>query len=280
MLVTNYSYITGALGGHRHSGLTNPLNFLQPHVMRGYFTYADLGPNDSQIKRDSFPTGTNPPYSYVMGDKGALLSSTTTIDGIGTLAAAVAMGRSVAAVIAGTGSLTVNMSLVIQVAAALAGTGALTASMTGKVELACVLAGTGNLTVALGLLANVVANLTGSGTLSADLRGKAAIAAHIFVNESEATTEQLVAAVWNALAASFNTAGTMGNKMNSAGSAGDPWSTILPGSYTGSQAGQIVSQINTVLDDLDDVKGAGFDTLKHNLKKIKEAAQEAADLSA
>jgi hypothetical protein len=56
--------------------------------------------------------------------------------------------------------------------------------------------------------------------------------------------------------------------------------TSLPGGYSGTQAGAIVAKIEDVLDELGDVKGAGFDTLKHNLKKIKEAAQEAADLSA
>jgi hypothetical protein len=278
MLIRNYTYDMGNLSGHYHSGITNPLLFIAPHRMRGYFTRPEAV--EAQVSRDSFPTGTNPPYSYVLGDKGALISSTTQISGTGSLTSSVAMGRSVSATINGTGSLTAGVSLIVQVAAALTGTGALTASMTGVVSLACTLAGSGNLTASLGLLANVVANLTGSGSLSADVRGKASVSATIYVNAGTATTEELAAAVWNALAASFNTAGTMGNKMNAAGSAGDPWSTILPGSYTGSQAGAIVAQIDDILSDLDEVKGAGFDTLKHNLKKIKEAAQEAADLSA
>lgn len=36
------------------------------------------------------------------------------------------------------------------------------------------------------------------------------------------------------------TAGTVGAAINAAGSAGDPWATDLPGSYTGVQAGKIV----------------------------------------
>lgn len=280
MLIRNYTYYTGNIGGHMHSGLTNPLNFIAPHTMRGYFTRLDENPVLEQTKRDSFPTGTNPPYSYLMGDKGALVASTTTISGSGSLTSAVAMGRSLSTTINGTGTLTAGVSLIVQVAAALNGTGTLTASMKGVVALACTLAGSGSLTASLGLLANVVANLTGSGTLIANVKGKASVSATIYVNAGTASTAEMAAAVWNALAASFNTAGTMGNKLNAAGSAGDPWSTILPGSYTGSQAGQIVSQITEILNELDDVKGAGFDTLKHNLKKIKEAAQDAADLSA
>lgn len=41
-------------------------------------------------------------------------------------------------------------------------------------------------------------------------------------------------------AAAHNTAGTIGAKINSAASAGDPWATALPGSYTSGQAGNIV----------------------------------------
>ena len=50
--------------------------------------------------------------------------------------------------------------------------------------------------------------------------------------------------VWNALKADYNTAATMGNAMNSAASAGDPWATELPGAYTGIQAGNLLNLIN------------------------------------
>ena len=54
------------------------------------------------------------------------------------------------------------------------------------------------------------------------------------------TETDVAEAVLDATASSHNTAGTIGNKINSAGSAGDPWSTALPGSYTSGQAGKIV----------------------------------------
>lgn len=50
----------------------------------------------------------------------------------------------------------------------------------------------------------------------------------------------VASAAWDATATSYNTAGTMGNKLNSAASAGDPWTTALPGSYTAGSAGYIV----------------------------------------
>jgi hypothetical protein len=47
--------------------------------------------------------------------------------------------------------------------------------------------------------------------------------------------------VWDEALAGHLTAGSAGNALNGAGSAGDPWSTSLPGSYTTGQAGHILS---------------------------------------
>ena len=47
----------------------------------------------------------------------------------------------------------------------------------------------------------------------------------------------------------------MGNKMNSAASAGDPWATALPGSYLSTEAGGILAQIKTLTDELHRLQG-------------------------
>jgi hypothetical protein len=52
-------------------------------------------------------------------------------------------------------------------------------------------------------------------------------------------------AVWDEAIAGHLTAGSTGASLNAAGSAGDPWATTLPGSYTGSQAGKILDDILT-----------------------------------
>jgi hypothetical protein len=43
--------------------------------------------------------------------------------------------------------------------------------------------------------------------------------------------------------------------MNSAASAGDPWSTALPGSYADGEAGKILAQIQTLVDELHKIQG-------------------------
>lgn len=228
--------------------------------MRGYYTYADAGPNTEQIKRDSFPTGTNPPYSLVMGDKGTLLSSTTTIDGEGLFSiTSLAMGLAAASDLEGEGDITsASLSLIIQLACNILASGDISAGLVGKLEMASALAGSGDLTASLNLIAFVVSELTGSGTMSGTFFGTASLASDIS-SSSTLSPENLAAAVWNSIAASFNTAGTMGNKMNSAASAGDPWSTPLPGSYLSTEAGGILAQIQTLVDELYKMRGLDAD---------------------
>lgn len=243
MLIANYSIIN-QLCGHNHSGITNPLKWIRPHVMRGYYTYTDVGPNDAQIQRDGFPTGTNPPYSLVLGDKGALLSSTTTLHGATTVTSNVAMGRAIESTLTGTGALTdAPLSLIIQLAcSALNGSGVLSVSMSGIVQLASSLAGTGDLTASLKLLASVICTMTGSGAITSTLRGTATLEADI-TPFTTLSPENLAASVWNAVAASYNSAGTMGEKLNDAGSAANPWTEVIESGYTAAEILRILAAV-------------------------------------
>jgi len=79
--------------------------------------------------------------------------------------------------------------------------------------------------------------------------------ADITVTGTGLTTANVGQAVWSALAAANNDPDTMGEKLNDAGAGGDPWSTTLPGSYTGSEAGALVDQINTLITELHRLHG-------------------------
>lgn len=253
MLIANYSYIN-QICGHNHSGITNPCKFLRPHVMRGYYGKSQVDGNIEQIKRDGFPTGSNPPYAIVMGDKGGLLSSSNTISGVSSTSISMAMGLAAQSALSGSGNLTGGLSLVIQLACGILAEGDISASLVGKLEMASALAGQGDLEASLGLIAFVVSEITGSGSVEGTFYGTASLAADIS-SSSTLSPENLAAAVWNSIAASFNTAGTMGAKMNSAASAGDPWATALPGSYLSTEAGGILAQIQYLVDELHKIQG-------------------------
>jgi hypothetical protein len=58
------------------------------------------------------------------------------------------------------------------------------------------------------------------------------------------TEATITAAVWSALAAAYNVPGTMGEKLNGAGSAGNPWTEIIE---SGMSAADILRVVLAVL---------------------------------
>lgn len=73
------------------------------------------------------------------------------------------------------------------------------------------------------------------------------------------TAATIADAVWDETIGDHLAAGSTGAALNAAGSAGDPWTTTLPGSYTGSQAGKILADIlvdtgTTLQAEVDDIQ--------------------------
>ena len=54
--------------------------------------------------------------------------------------------------------------------------------------------------------------------------------------------------IWQSQASAYNAAGTMGNRVNAAGAAGDPWGIPLPGSYVAGSAGYILASVKINTD--------------------------------
>jgi hypothetical protein len=83
----------------------------------------------------------------------------------------------------------------------------------------------------------------GVGTLVlASPRGRARPTILVDVGASPSAFD-IAQAVWTTQASAVNISGTMGGKVNEAGSAGDPWGTALPGSYAPGTAGYIVGTL-------------------------------------
>ena len=167
------------------------------------------------------PSGAEPPYTWLMSVKGGGLAAFNTVYGEGELEASLALGKDLTAELAGSGTISAaSLSLIVAFAASLTGSSTLTGSMRGAVQLAAELAGQGDISAALGLIAWCAADLTGAGSLNgSNLTGLANLSAEI-LSYGELTPEGLRDAVWKAAAASFNDAGTMGAKLNSAASGG------------------------------------------------------------
>lgn len=71
---------------------------------------------------------------------------------------------------------------------------------------------------------------------------------------NDPTAAAIADAVWDEALSGHLGAGSTGEALNAAGAAGDPWTTSLPGSYTGSQAGKMLSDI---LTDTAEIGAAG-----------------------
>lgn len=259
MLLANYTQ-SNRNPRKEYGGFTNPLGAFKPTIFPGFYT-----PGEAVTGRDksAFNNGYTAPYAWHLPPKAGGLGSVNNLVGTGTLTSSMAGGKALAADLAGVGVITPpSLSLVTSLASALAGTGALTASMTSTISLAAALAGEGQIVASLGLLAGVIANLTGTGALSGNLRGTAALEADI-TPFSELSPESLAASVWNALAASFNEAGTMGEKMNDAGSAANPWTEEIETGYTAEDLLRLVAA--ALLGKLD-----GADTTTITMRDVND----------
>lgn len=240
-LLGNYSIIlknpATFIGGTQVSNARSAFN-MEGQMLQMYYGESEGGGLPLTASLD---TGTEPPYSWHLAEKGGEMSSTTMTNGTATLTASQQNGINIVSTIAGVGTIdTAGLSLVTSMISAIAGSGTLTGAMVGTVQLAATLAGTGDVVGSVSMLSGLIANLAGTGVISADLKGKLFMEAQIYVNQSEATVQQIVDGVWEALAADHNNTGTMGEAMNGAGSAGNPWITDLSAYNTANTAGKIL----------------------------------------
>jgi hypothetical protein len=166
--------------------------------------------------------------------------------------------------LAGAGGITTAELLTpFLLAADLAGAGSISeAAMTGVVKLLVDLSGAGELTDPdLKAYAQLVASISGAGDMEGliqgiswlvasilaegdvegDVKSKMFMQASIQATGDVLTAQSVAAAVWESLAAVYNTAGSMGEKVNDAGSASNPWTEIIESGYTAAEILRIVT---------------------------------------
>jgi hypothetical protein len=113
--------------------------------------------------------------------------------------------------------------------------GGQTASAAGAVTFPGTIASTTNITAGTITTATNVTNAVTVGTNN-DKTGYS-------LSTAPPTAAAIADAIWDETLGDHLTAGSTGAALNAAGSAGDPWTTTLPGAYTGSQAGKILADI-------------------------------------
>ena len=165
---------------------------------------------------------------------------TLAMTGSGTLNATASLFLNAICNMTGSGTLSANASLLVSMICAMTGGATMTANITGQLHPTCSITGSGNLAADITAFGNMITSLTGTGTLTSGIHALADMSIDIVVTGTGLTTANVGNAIWGALAAEFNDPNTMGHIMNSLGSGTDPWSTDLPGTYTGDQAGALL----------------------------------------
>jgi hypothetical protein len=237
-LLGNYSVIlknpATFIGGTQVSNCRNAFNGTGQLRQRYYPETTEGLPTTTAL-----PEGYLAPHAWMLPyDIGAM--TTSNLNGSATLSSVGVAGLSGTVTMSGEGLLSATGGLLAGLEVTMEGTGDLTAIGGGLLEAIVTMAGDGTLTAAIGATAGLTVTMAGVGTLVANPSGTGEMVLEIYVNESQATVDQIVAAVWSALAAEYNVSGTMGNKLNGAGSAGDPWTTDLSSYNTAGTAGKIV----------------------------------------
>ncbi len=159
----------------------------------------------------------------------AVASGAAALVGSGDLTADAFGAAAIEADLTGSGALTGAAAGVASVIAALVGSGALSASSIGVAQATAALTGSGGLVGAMTALGHMVAGIVASSTTSADTGGTPGYMSAEVGGSGELSNRSIAEAIWNALLTDYQTAGTMGAALATAGAGGLPpeFQTIL-----------------------------------------------------
>lgn len=183
----------------------------------------------------ALPNGNLSPQSWMLPRTGGGMSMRPL--GEGSFAADLIPTRPMTIDLTGAGDLEATAGLVVSMLLAMTGGGDLTATIQGRLNASIDMTGSGDLAGSMTGFANLVVDLLGQGDLDATIAAFGDMSIDIVVTGTGLTTANVGQAVWSALAAANNDAGTMGEKLNDAGSASNPWTEVLE---TGFTAGELL----------------------------------------
>ena len=194
----------------------------------------------------SLPSGNRHPSAWMMPQKPGALAARNRLTGSGGVSDADVWAVKLAeAALTGTGELSATGGLIVQLVAAVTGSGTLSdADIKAFLQLAAALTGSGTADGTAAGLGALLAAVAGSGTAAGStLTGTGALAADLVVTGAGLTTGNVGAAVWGALASANNTAGTMGEKLNDAGSGSNPWTEVIESGYTAAEILRLLAAV-------------------------------------
>lgn len=205
---------------------------------------------DGVADRCGVPSNYAAPYAWNLPPHSGGIGSNVGMQSTSTLAVTMAAGKALEASLSGSGTITsATVQLVVSMVASLTASGAITnAQAVAILQMTAGLSGTGSVTSALTAIGHIVASITTNASMSPTMNATANMEADI-TPFTELSPESLAASVWNSIAEDYNASGTTGEKLNAAGTAGDPWTADLSTYNTTDTAGLILKQAKKAAKD-------------------------------
>ena len=235
MLLGNYSVLNNS-AGRNFGGAT--VSETRPNWGGNSRMNQYLGGFEQQ---NAIPLGYLPPYSFVLPLKSGGMSMRAVA--AGSMTADLIPTRPMTIDLAGSGDFNATAALIVSMVAAFSGSGSMTAEIVGRLNATCNMTGSGDLSADMTGIANAVIAMLGSGDLDATIRAWGDMALDIVVTGTGLSTANVGQAVWAALAAANNAPGTMGEKLNDAGSAANPWTEVIESGYTAAEILRLLAAV-------------------------------------
>lgn len=192
-------------------------------------------------QQNAIPVGYLPPYCFVLPLKSGGMSMRAVAEG--SMTADLIPTRPMTIDLVGSGDFNATAALIVSMVAAFSGSGSMTAAIVGRLNATCDMTGSGDLEADMSGIANAVIAMLGSGDLDATIRAWGDMAIDIVVTGTGLTTANVGQAVWSALAAANNNAGSMGEKLNDAGSASNPWTEVIESGFTAAEIMRMLAAV-------------------------------------
>lgn len=203
----------------------------------------------------SYPDDMNHPYSWKPPQTAGRMAAYSSLIGQGTISADMILTLQALAALSGSGDASATGGLIVQLLADLSGQGTISnADMQAFLLMVAAIGGEGTISAAISALAELDAALIGSGDSAATLTGTGAMSADILAY-GELTPEGIRDSIWNALSSQYTGAGTMGEKLNDAGAAGNPWAALIAANNDPATFGKLIQDMQTLVDELHKIQG-------------------------
>ena len=242
MLLGNYSVLYKSpgrfYGGNTGQG-KDPAAFGGSGANRGRFNSPDWS------ALSGAPDGYRPPYTWILPQTAGSLASRNMVVGSGSLAATGTLAKLLVSAMTGTGSLSATGTLVVPIFSNMVGLGTLAILAGTPTGIGQLLGGAVGAAVMAADLTDspgwLLVNMAGTGNLAADPLDSPGWLVADITPFSVLSPQSLAAAVWDADALLSDNVGTMGEKLNDAGSASNPWTEVIEGTYTAAELLRVIA---------------------------------------